>query len=618
MNHPSHNNGRGETDRGGNDAVIGVALRRSLLAFGAMAAVAVAAWWLTRGEAPEAVEEQALSAPQRLERADSPEPPALMFTETAVAAGVSFVHANGAVGDRLLPETMGGGLAFFDADGDEDPDLLLVNSSGWPWDGVASETMALYLNDGTGRFSDATAGSGLDMPLYGMGAAVADYDGDGRTDVFVTAVGENRLFRNLGAGRFSEVTADAGVGGGEADWSTCAAWLDHDRDGDLDLFVCNYVAWSREIDFEVDYRMTGIGRAYGPPTNFAGTFNFLFENLGDGTFADVSETAGMRVVNRATGEASGKALAVLPMDLDEDGWLDLVVANDTVRNFVYLNQGDGRFVEDGVALGIAFDNAGHATGAMGIDGGRDLQRDERVIAIANFANEMTSFYVAGADSAVFTDEAVISGVGPASRSVLSFGLFFFDADLDGRLDLFQANGHVENQINAVQPSQRYEQPPQLFWNCGDSCPRQFVPVAQAAMGDLGEAVAGRGAAYADIDADGDLDIAVTQPGRAVRLYRNDQETAHRWLRVRLEGQGANREAIGAVARLRWSGGVQERAVMPTRSYLAQVESIITFGLGPEGRADALEVRWPDGTISTHPAPPTGGEWRVVQPAGVGE
>ena len=618
MNHPSDNQSRGDSHRGGNDAVIGVALRRSLVAFGAIGAVALGAWWLTRDDGPEAVEEQVLVAPERLDTAGVPEPPALPFTETAAAAGVSFVHANGAVGDRLLPETMGGGLAFFDPDGDGDPDLLLVNSSAWPWDAEAAATMALYLNDGTGRFEEAPAGTGLDTPLYGMGVAVADFDADGQTDIFVTAVGRNRLFRNLGNGRFADVTAAAGVGGGDADWSTCAAWLDHDRDGDLDLFVCNYVGWSRDIDFEVDYRMTGIGRAYGPPTNFAGTFNVLFENLGDGTFADVSEAAGVRVVNPATGEAAGKALAVLPMDLDGDGWQDLVVANDTVRNFVFMNQGDGRFVEDGVALGIAFDNAGHATGAMGIDGGLDPQRDERIIAIANFANEMTSFYVAGTQSVVFTDEAVISGVGPASRSVLSFGLFFFDVDLDGRLDLFQANGHVENQINAVQPSQRYEQRPQLFWNCGDGCPRQFVPVAQDAMGDLGEPVAGRGAAYADIDGDGDLDIAVTQPGRAVRLYRNDQATSHRWLRVRLEGRGGNREALGAIARLRWSGGVQERAVMPTRSYLAQVEPVLTFGLGADGRAEELEIRWPDGAMSTHAAPATGGEWLVAQPTGAGE
>jgi hypothetical protein len=473
--------------------------------------------------------------------------------------------------------------------------------------------MALYRNDGTGRFTDATAGSGLEVPLYGMGTAVADFDGDARLDIFVTAVGENRLFRNLGGGRFADVTAAAGVAGRDDDWSTCAAWLDHDRDGDLDLFVCNYVGWSRETDFEVDYRMTGIGRAYGPPTNFAGTFNALYENLGDGSFADVSEAAGIRVVNAATELAAGKALAVLPMDLDDDGWLDLVVANDTVRNFVFSNRGDGTFVEDGVALGVAFDNSGHATGAMGIDGGRDPERNERVIAIANFANEMTSYYVASDDSAVFTDEAVISGVGPASRSALSFGLFFFDADLDGRQDLFQANGHVENQINVVQPSQRYEQPPQLFWNCGDACPRQYVPLDAGRMGDLAEPVAGRGAAYADIDGDGDLDIVLTQPGRTVRLYRNEQATGHRWLRVRLEGRRGNRQALGAVATLTWSGGLQERRVMPTRSYLAQVEPVLTFGLGADGTAEALEIRWPDGSRSTHTPPAGGGNWRLRQP-----
>jgi hypothetical protein len=472
---------------------------------------------------------------------------------------------------------------------------------------------ALYLNAGDGRFVDATHDAGLGAGFYGQGVAVGDVDGDGRPDLFITAVGPNRLYRNLGGGRFADVTAEAGVAGEADRWSTAAAFLDYDLDGDLDLFVANYVQWSRETDFEVDYRLAGIGRAYGPPTNFAGTDAYLYRNDG-GRFTDVSAAAGVQVHNPATGHPAGKGLAVLVDDPDGDGWPDVMVANDTVRNFFFVNR-QGRFEEAGVDAGIAFDNSGAATGAMGIDAGY-FGNDRRYgVAIGNFANEMTSFYVAPDGGLLFTDEAIVAGIGPATRQVLSFGLFFFDADLDGRLDLLQANGHVEDEINLVQPSQQHRQPAQLFWNC-QGCPRPFAELPADRVGDLARPRVGRGAAFADYDGDGDLDVVLTQAGGPPALLRNDQATGHRWLRVRLVAEGPNRDALGARLRLLAGGVVQTRRVGPTRSYLSQVELPVTFGLGPAGVPERLEVRWPDGTEEVFTGLPVNGRLTLSQGSGL--
>jgi hypothetical protein len=427
-----------------------------------------------------------------------------------------------------------------------------------------------------------------------MGVAVADINGDGFTDVFLSGVGPNRLLLNESGQRFVDATATAGVAGADDAWSSSAAFFDYDNDQDLDLFVCNYVEWSREIDLSVDYRLTGIGRAYGPPTNYAGTYSYLYRNNGDGTFADVSAAAGIQIDNPATGLPAGKGLAVHPVDIDQDGWLDLVVANDRVQNFLFHNRGEGTFEEIGMSSGLAFDNTGRATGAMGIDATAYNNEQEFAVAVGNFSNEMSSFYVSREGVPLFTDEAVVSGIGPDSRQALSFGLFFFDYDLDGRLDLLQTNGHVEEQINVVQPSQHYEQPTQLFWNCGPDCPRNFVHVPVEKTGDLGLPVVGRGAAYGDIDQDGDLDVVITQVNRAPLVLRNDQQLGHHWLRVRVEGTGLNRDAIGTQVSVTANGVTQKRTVMPSRSYLAQVELPLTFGLGNLERVDRVEVTWPDG------------------------
>ncbi len=583
------------------DRIVAKAFVWSAVAFGVIVVIVLASvvFW-RRAKPKDAPKVTPLSAPV-VAAPKSAEMPTVKFTDITAEAGIQFVHFNGATGEKLLPETMGGGVAFLDFDNDGDQDLLFINGRPWPWTtwGGVMPTLKLYANDGKGHFTDVTAGSGLDVGVQGMGAAVGDFDNDGLSDVFVTCVGLNRLFKNLGGGKFSDVTASAGVAGDAAQWSTGAAFLDYDNDGKLDLFVSNYVKWSREIDAEVGYKIDGTTRAYAQPMNFGGSFPQLYHNEGGGKFRDVSAEAGMQVRNKDTGVPIAKALGVAPADLDGDGFVDIVVANDTVQNFVFHNERNGTFKEVGMLCGVAFDNNGNTRGAMGIDAAHYRNDAALGITIGNFANEMTALYVSQPGGMFFTDEAIPEGIGPASRLLLKFGVFFFDYDLDGRLDVLSANGHLDEEIVKLQKSQSYRQPAQLFWNTGAKSGATFVSVdAPHAGADLFKPLVGRASAFADIDGDGDLDVVLTQTGGAPLLLRNDQSLGHHWLRVKLVGTKSNRNGYGAKVVVKSGGQTFTREVTATRSYLAQSESVVTFGLGAGTKVDALEVTWPGGRRQT--------------------
>ena len=593
-----------ETEEIQNDEVVGSALRWSIALLVLLASGTGLVWFLTQkpvATVAKTVVQSALPAPRATTAQLIPNIP---FVEITDSAGIDFQHENGAEGEKLLPETMGGGGAFLDFDGDRDEDLLCINSNVWPWakkQPITPPVSALYANDGTGKFTNVTAGSGLDVPMYGNGVACGDFDNDSDVDIFISCVGANHLFRNDGGGKFVDVTSTAGVAGGETAWSTSCGFFDYDIDGDLDLFVSNYIEWSRELDQSMNFTLGGKLRAYGRPTDFKGASPYLYRNEGNGTFTDVTEAVGVQVTDSNTGVPLSKSLGVTFADVNSDHLPDIVVANDTVQNLMFLNQRGGTFVEGAAASGIAFDNSGSARGAMGIDFSCFRNSTAVAIAIGNFATEMTALYVCqtpGMPMPVFRDEAVSNGLGPLTRTDLKFGVLFLDADLDGRVDLFENNGHLEEDIQVIQASQHYEQAPHLLWNCGPEFESEFVMLPESKVGaDFMKRMVGRGASMADIDGDGDLDLALFSSGGRPRLLRNDQKTGHHWLRFRLKGTTSNRDAIGAEIEVSLSDDViLRRTVMPTRSYQSQVELPVTFGLGAVDKVKDVTIRWPSGVV----------------------
>ena len=529
------------------------------------------------------------------------EPLGFHFTDVTGSAGIHFRHNNGAYGGKLLPETLGSGCAFLDYDGDGWQDILLVNSMDWPGHIRQRSTPKLYRNNRNGTFTDVTREAGLDVEIYGLGVAAADYNNDGFPDILFTCVGQNRLFKNTGKGRFVDVTHTSGLGKRLA-FSTSALWFDYDRDGLLDLFVCNYVKWSPEHD--VFCSLDGKHKSYCTPEAYVGQTCWLFRNRGNGTFEDMTASSGIF-------DSSSKSLGVAMLDYDQDGWADLLVANDTQPNKLYHNLHNGTFRDVAVEAGIAFSQDGKARAGMGVDVGDFDNSGRASVAITNFDNEMIGLY-RSEPGGNFADVAVQSGVGLPSKTTLGFGCAFVDCNLDGWLDLIAVNGHIDDTVRNVR-NVGYAQPPQLFLNSGRGT---FTEVGAQVGGGFAQPRVGRGLALGDFDRDGDQDVLLTTNNGPAFLFRNDQTNGHRSVRIRLVGTKSNRDGIGARVKVFAGGMMQTRMVRSGSSYLSQSELPVTFGLGKEDKIERIIVDWPSGRSEDFKSLQAGRTYEITEATGI--
>jgi hypothetical protein len=515
----------------------------------------------------------------------APDTPSIQFRDVTQLAGIHFTHNNGAFGKKFLPETMGPGVAFIDYDNDGWPDIFLVNGMDWPGHAQKHSTPKLYHNNHDGTFTDVTHKAGLDIEMFGMGVAVGDYDNDGYDDLFVTAYGQSHLFHNNGNGTFTDVTQKAGLSGPK-EFSTSAAWVDYDKDSRLDLVVGNYVQWTPETDLYCT--LDGKSKSYCTPESYKGTSVRLWHNRGDGTFEDATQKAGL-------GEPTSKTLGVAVLDYDNDGWPDLLFSNDTQPNKLYRNNGNGTFTEKAVVAGVAFSEDGVARAGMGVDASDYDHSGYPSLLITNFSNQMLSLYH-NEGKGLFVDEAPRSEIGRASLLTLGFGCFFFDYDLDGWADVLVANGHIDADIQRVQANVKYAMPPHVFRNDGKG---KFQEVTKSLGQAFDSPRVGRGAAYADINNDGRLDLLLSTNGGPVYLFRNEAQGPAAFngsLRIKLIGTKSNRDGIGATVRLTASGETQTQMLRSGSSYLSASELVLTFGLAQRDKADAIEIRWPSGQV----------------------